>query len=809
MADIPSPKSCDCFVVVPECSSGLPVCFGKDSDRPAMEEHEVVYLPAKVCDPDSHVKCTYIEIPQVPETFAVVLSKPRWMWGCEMGANEYGLVGGNEAVQTRCGRREAYIDRGSIKCRPHPCSEPRLLGMDLVRLALERSRSARDAVHVVTGLLESHGQGGDCSEEKREWFYENSFMFADAAEAFVIDTAGPFMWAVEHVTSGCTRHITNTISIRHNIFALHGGLKNHCKEKGWWDGVEPFDFKAALGEVSTPRGREIEGPKLLERISTSVSSGKICTGEQLAQQMMTVLRDDAVCFRDRSAYMTTGSQVSVLHKGGEESTSRPPASHFFTCSSDPSVSSYKHFGFNSALEGAEDDVGHLSLELWRLREGYAADGIHVPILKDRLCTPTTGEAIPSLVSLLRDELDLLRSSASRNMEHDAGNSSRHPRRSAGLRCVTHEGILRGVPSTQASSVSATPSRVRRSKEKQQERFRGRLSAAPKRRSRSPLSEFYAENSVRGVFEKFDTDHDGMISKDDLAQVLIELDKTYFTVERVSCLMRAMDTDRDGNIAYPEFLSWVFSAEAGVSAIRLMNGLVPMSEPACRLRRCQGRGGCQCTMIACSVCKGRAKAGASGKCQRCAAIEAAELEESGLPRKPRLIVFDLDACLWTPEMYELHEAPSEYDSKRAGVVAGDALVKLLPGALIVLRKLVMDASLREIQIAVASSTAKPDWAHTCLDQVLVDEKGLTLGRLVQHREIYPKCKGLHHFPALHEKTNVPFSDMLFFDDCTYSDNCGDVASCCPGVLCVRTPDGLTEELFLKGLEAFARGAQGVL
>ena len=37
------------------------------------------------------VKCTYIEVEQVEKTFSTVLSKPSWMWGAEMGANEVGI----------------------------------------------------------------------------------------------------------------------------------------------------------------------------------------------------------------------------------------------------------------------------------------------------------------------------------------------------------------------------------------------------------------------------------------------------------------------------------------------------------------------------------------------------------------------------------------------------------------------------------------------------------------------------------------------------------------------------------------------
>ncbi len=49
-----------------------------------------------------------------------MLSKPSWMWGAEMGANEHGVVVGNEAVWTTL--NDPYTD-----------SQERLLGMDLLR----------------------------------------------------------------------------------------------------------------------------------------------------------------------------------------------------------------------------------------------------------------------------------------------------------------------------------------------------------------------------------------------------------------------------------------------------------------------------------------------------------------------------------------------------------------------------------------------------------------------------------------------------------------------------------------------------
>ena len=100
-------------------------------------------IPRQQHAPGSQVHCTYISVDQVRETYRVLLFKPSWMWGAEMGANEFGLNIGNEAVFT--------------KVRQGPNS---LLGMDLVRLALERCKTSTEALHLMTDLLAKHGQGG-------------------------------------------------------------------------------------------------------------------------------------------------------------------------------------------------------------------------------------------------------------------------------------------------------------------------------------------------------------------------------------------------------------------------------------------------------------------------------------------------------------------------------------------------------------------------------------------------------------------------------------------------------------------------
>ena len=70
------------------------------------------------------------------------------------------------------------------------------------RLGLERSKTAQEALDTITSLLEKHGQGGLCYEDKskQDDTYHNSFLIADGAEIWVLETAGS-VWAAQKVTS--------------------------------------------------------------------------------------------------------------------------------------------------------------------------------------------------------------------------------------------------------------------------------------------------------------------------------------------------------------------------------------------------------------------------------------------------------------------------------------------------------------------------------------------------------------------------------------------------------------------------------
>ncbi|MFW9928442.1 MAG: carcinine hydrolase/isopenicillin-N N-acyltransferase family protein, partial [Candidatus Thorarchaeota archaeon] len=150
---------CDTLIALGNTTLEGHVIFGKNSDRPSSEAQLITYTPATHHSKEEEVKCTYITIPQASETYATIMSQPFWMFGCEIGCNENGVVIGNEAVHTK-----------------EPLRSSGLLGMDLLRLGLERAKSAKDAVDVITSLLETYGQGGNCSFTPPEWLYHNSYI---------------------------------------------------------------------------------------------------------------------------------------------------------------------------------------------------------------------------------------------------------------------------------------------------------------------------------------------------------------------------------------------------------------------------------------------------------------------------------------------------------------------------------------------------------------------------------------------------------------------------------------------------------
>lgn len=214
---------CDTFVAMPSMTQDGSIIFGKNSDREPNEAQVLEYHPAAEYSNGKSLQCTYLEIPQSDKTNAVLLSRPFWMWGAEIGANDKGVVIGNEAVWSKM-----PTDK-----------EGKLTGMDLLRLALERADSSIKALEIITELIAEFGQGGPCGFEDKKLTYHNSFIIADSSEAWVLETSA-HLWIAKKVRDYYA--ISNGLTIGEEYDLIHPDLINYAKQKGWLKKGETFNF---------------------------------------------------------------------------------------------------------------------------------------------------------------------------------------------------------------------------------------------------------------------------------------------------------------------------------------------------------------------------------------------------------------------------------------------------------------------------------------------------------------------------------------------------------------------------------------
>lgn len=324
---------CDILVVTPKASWNKVMIFAKNSDREPNEAQVIEYIPRMRHEEDI-VKLTNIEYSQVKETYAILISRPWWIYGAEMGVNEYGLAIGNVAVFTK----EPYSDEG-------------MLGMDMLRLALERTRSAKEALEFIISLIEEIGQGGNYSYEKK-FRYHNSFIIADPNEAWVLETAGKY-WVAKKISD--VYSISNALSIgkewdiAHDDLVRHGVIKHGCS-------MDDFDFSKCYSDWFYTRfshGRE------RRQYTYSMLRNKI--GEIVVWDILDILRSHSKEYY----HPAKGSMKDIcMHYGGITRPSQTASSMIVLLSgnkqlilitgvSNPCLSMYKPFILGIKFPGEE------------------------------------------------------------------------------------------------------------------------------------------------------------------------------------------------------------------------------------------------------------------------------------------------------------------------------------------------------------------------------------------------------------------------------------------------------------------------
>jgi dipeptidase len=327
---------CDTFVALPVATADGSLLLAKNSDREPDEAQDILHIPRQV-HTHAQVTCTYITIPQVAETYECIVSKPFQMWGAEMGVNEHGVVIGNEAVFTK------------VKFEKHNNG---LTGMDLLRLALERSKSAVEAVDCITGLLALYGQNACGGYRNKKFYYHNSFLIADTAEAWVLETAGK-EWALEKIKS--IRSISNALSIGVHADNLSSNAQQFAQSKGWWKEGLPLSFQDAYSDwLYTTVGRARRRQACTMQLAAQHEQSFSVTD---AMRILQTHNLDDASFRPSKANTgsicmhatgllnpssTTGSMVAVIRSGG-------PHTVWLTGTSNPCLSVYIPFYLHTTV----------------------------------------------------------------------------------------------------------------------------------------------------------------------------------------------------------------------------------------------------------------------------------------------------------------------------------------------------------------------------------------------------------------------------------------------------------------------------
>lgn len=209
--------------------------------------------------------------------------------------NERGVAIGNEAIWTTAPRQQVG-----------------LLGMDLIRLGLERGATALEALDAMTALLEQHGQGGSPRHnDPKAACYDSSFILADPGEAWVLETSGRD-WVARRVQGVFS--ISNVPCVGSDFDRASGALRARAG----------LDFARDLGDFA--RHPQTSGQTRCKRSRELLQERK---GRIGVADMMAFLRDHGaaagtkaprdfgptLCVHPGTA-QTAASMVAHLHRDG-------------------------------------------------------------------------------------------------------------------------------------------------------------------------------------------------------------------------------------------------------------------------------------------------------------------------------------------------------------------------------------------------------------------------------------------------------------------------------------------------------------
>lgn len=189
------------------------------------------------------------------------------------------------------------------------------------RLGLERSKTAEEAVDIITSLAATHGSPGESRDSSK-----CCFLLCDPNEAWLLNIVGS-LWVAERITTGY-RTIPNGLSVETNVDKYSADIQQKAQTLGFWAGNGDFNFS----DIFSSNGA----------VKLNWPSKEPQEGSFKVTDMFSVLREQATFSN------TIDSHVSALSPNGV-------SCHWFTGTPNPNESVYKPFVFTPNVK-----ISHLT-----------------------------------------------------------------------------------------------------------------------------------------------------------------------------------------------------------------------------------------------------------------------------------------------------------------------------------------------------------------------------------------------------------------------------------------------------------------
>ncbi len=227
-------KGCTTVIVGKNATADGSVIMSHTEDYGKDDAMKLTYHPRETHQPGEVIHFAFVDVPQVPETYAYTsddmydplrLGMPPAVF--LDGINEWGVAATSNCINSRIPYNPADDETG--------------IGWpEIAQVVMQQAKTAREAVDLATSLVDQYTFNGFEKTSCKEL----SFLFADPNEGWSVETLRNY-WAAQRVPDDGAIYRANVCRIADDYTLTSSNLIPDAIAKGWYDpnsGV-PFSFR--------------------------------------------------------------------------------------------------------------------------------------------------------------------------------------------------------------------------------------------------------------------------------------------------------------------------------------------------------------------------------------------------------------------------------------------------------------------------------------------------------------------------------------------------------------------------------------